>query len=410
MNADTSRPDAADVPAPKSHGARLGDRSLFAGLQPRAYLAHSAISPPSAPVQNAMRAIIEDNGRRGMGAHGTWLADRAALRGTLARLIGAHANDIAFVPNTSAGVLAIALCLSWRAGDRVVLLRGEFPANVVAWQQAAHRHDLRIVWLDAADFDAGGAGLDKLEAELRIGVRLVAVSAVQFQTGLRMPVAAIGALCRSHGTELFIDAIQGLGVVPLDVLSMGIDYLSCGGHKWLMGPEGTGFLYAAPERAAALNPVVAGWLGSEEPFDFLFGGVPMLRYDKPLRRDITIVEAGMPNTVGLAGLHVAVQVLEQLGIHRIFEHVQAYLDTLEPQLLDRGFVSARSAHTEGRSGILSVRHPRLPTLDAAGALTDAGIVVSTPDGWLRFAPHWPNSMAEVPALIDALDGALVGRL
>src|SRR5699024_5338312 len=154
------------------------------------------------------------------------------------------------VANTSAGVLAIAQGLDWHRGDRIVLFDGEFPTNVTPWQQAARRHDLELVWLRAEDFRADrAAALERFERELERGVRLVALSAVQFTTGQRMPLEAMGALCRAHGTEFFVDAIQAVGIVPLDVEAMHVDYLASGSHKWLMAPEGIGFLYVAPERA-----------------------------------------------------------------------------------------------------------------------------------------------------------------
>src|SRR6185369_9998242 len=109
-------------------------------------------------------------------------------------------------------------------------------------------------------------------AELLRGARLVAISAVEFQSGLRTPFAELAALCHAHGAELSVDAVQACGAVPIDVGAMGIDYLACGSHKWMMGLPGAGFLYAAPGRVEALRPHVAGWLSHEDGLDFLFRG------------------------------------------------------------------------------------------------------------------------------------------
>ncbi len=103
-------------------------------------------------------------------------------------------------------------------------------------------------------------------------MRLVAVSAVQFQTGLSMPLAEIGALCRAHGAELCVDAVQAVGVVPMDVEALGLDYLACGAHKWLLGLEATGFLYVRRERQPSLRPALAGWLSHEDAVSFLLEG------------------------------------------------------------------------------------------------------------------------------------------
>src|SRR5690606_20944598 len=153
----------------------------------RAYLAHAAVSPASSEVRRAVTAIAEDYTRHGFEAFPRWREQRERLRGRLARLIGAQAGDVAFVASTTVSVVNIALSIPWKRGDRIVCFRGEFPANVTPWQQAARTFDLEVVFLDADAFRTG-EGLEALERELARGVRLVAVSAVEFATGLAMPI------------------------------------------------------------------------------------------------------------------------------------------------------------------------------------------------------------------------------
>lgn len=389
---------------PTAHVARLGDRSLFPDLAARSYLNHAAIAPLSRAAVEQAEALLRSYARGGLEGFKEWLPQRSRLKATLARLLGVSPDDLGFVQNTTAGVVQIAYMMPWRAGDRVVLFEGEFPANVTPWQRAAELFGLELAWVSLEPFARSvEEGLAALRAELEQGARLVAVSAVQFQTGLRMPVEAMGALCHDHGCELFVDAIQALGAVPFDVEA--IDYLSCGGHKWLMGPEGTGFVYISPARRSALVPRLGGWLGHENALDFLFLGEGHLRYDRPLRREASVVEQGAQSAVGLAALEGAVDLIAQLGVDAIFEHVCALHDALEPALVDRGFRSARVEH--GRSASLSLRPPPgRSVLALAEGLAAAGVSVSTPDGYLRLAPHWPNDLAEVPVILDAVDAVL----
>ncbi|MCX4245329.1 aminotransferase class V-fold PLP-dependent enzyme [Paraliomyxa miuraensis] len=384
---------------------RLGDRSLFPALEARAYLNHAAISPPSQRVQAAVVELMSRYAAQGVGALSHSLEQRERLRQRLAALVGAAPDELGYVANTTAGVRAVALCVPWRARDRVVLLDGEFPANVTPWQRAAELFGLRLSWLRAQDFFGSlGAGLQTLEDALRLGARMVAVSAVQFQTGLRMPLAEIGALCRAHGAELFVDAIQGCGVVPIDVEAMQIDYLSCGSHKWLMGLEGVAFVYARRERAAALRPVVAGWLSHEEGLRFLFEGAGHLRYDRPIRARADLVEGGATPNILFAALEASVEPIAALGVPAILEHVGAYDDALERGLLERGFGSERSPIPAQRSGILAVQPPAGVELGPLHqGLQQRGIACTTPDGRLRFAPHWPNSLTEIDAVLAAVD-------
>lgn len=390
---------------------RLGDRSRFPTLRARSYCNHAAISPPSRPVRAAALDVIDRCAAEGIGALGWCLEQRARLRATLAGLIGAGTSELGFVANTTAGVRTVALGITWQPGDRVVLLHGEFPANVTPWQIAAELHLIRIEWLRADDFfGPDGTGLSQLEALLRTGVRLVAVSAVQFQTGLRMPLAEIGALCRAHGAELFVDAIQACGVVPIDVEAMQIDYLACGSHKWLMGLEGVAFLYVRQARAAALRPVVAGWLSHEDGLRFLIEGEGHLRYDRPIRARADFVEGGAAPVVLLAALEAALEPIVTLGVPAILEHVQAFHDALEAGLVTRGFASLRATVPAQRSGILSVLPPAGVDVVALHAeLGPRGISCAIPDGRLRFSPHWPNALAEVPAVLEAVDESLHER-
>lgn len=399
-------------PHPAALVPRLGDRSLFPTLEPAAYLNHAAISPHSLAVQQAVAAVTADYARRGLGAFLTWDAERRRLRALLARLLGAEAEDIALVANTTRGVSDIALCLPWRPGDRVLLFEGEFPANITPWQRAAELFGLELEMLPLRDLlhDHGqgeSPGLQRLRTALARPTRLVAVSAVQFQSGLRMPVTEIARLCHEAGAELFVDAIQGLGVCPLDVVASEIDYLSAGGHKWMMGCEGLGCLYIRRDRVAALRPRVAGWLSHEDGLGFLLAGAGLLRYDRPIRQRADFVEGGAYNTIGCAALAASLDLILELGVPAIFTHVQRYIDELEDGLCSRGFTSLRARETAGRSGILSVLPPGAgDVISLQRELGARGVSCSTPDGLLRFSPHWPNALAEIPGVLAAVDAAL----
>jgi selenocysteine lyase/cysteine desulfurase len=387
--------------------AKLGDRSLFPGLEAAAYLAHAAISPLSAPVCERIGDVTRDYARGGMAGFVRWAPQLAQVRRDLGSFISADPSEIAFVANTTQGVIDVAFGIPWSEGDRVVLFDGEFPANVTPWQQAAREFQLELVWLSLDPFHRSiEEGLAELDRALRQGVRLVAVSAVQYKTGLRMPLAEMAALCHEHDAEIFVDAIQALGATPLDV-SWGIDYLSSGSHKHMMGAEGTGLLYVANRCAASLNPRLAGWLGHEDPVAFLIGDEPQLRYDNPLKVGARALEIGTSNVMGLAGLGASLEILAGLGVPAIHSHVESYLDRLESGLAERGFRSRRAKVAALRSTLLSMAVPddvRLSSL--AAALRDRGVICNTPDGLIRFAPHWPNSLDEVPVVLDAVDEAL----
>jgi selenocysteine lyase/cysteine desulfurase len=336
-----------------------------------------------------------------------WLPQRERLRKKLGQLVGAQGDDIALTSGTTRGIADIALSLDWRPGDRVLLFEGEFPANVTPWQRAAELFGLELSFVPMAHaVEDEDAFITPLTRQLERGARLVAVSAVQFQTGLRMPLSRIAELCKRHGAELCVDAIQACGVLPLDVQALGLDYLVCGSHKWLLGLEGVGFLYAPSERAKALVPRTAGWLSHEDGTRFLFAGPGELRYDRPFKQSVQVFEGSSSSGVGFAAFEAAVDPLLELGPEAISAHVARYLDQLEPQLVARGFVSRRAAEAGRRSGILSLRPPAgLTAPELVGELHQRGVIASMPDGLLRFAPHFPNAMSEIETVVAAVDEA-----
>lgn len=386
----------------------LGDRRGFPRLAARAYLAHCAISPVSLGVQRAISMLVDDYAARGIEAFMTWHERREGLRRSAAALIGAQSVDIGFVANTTAGVSTIAQCLPWRPGAAVLVLRGEFPTNVTPWQQAARAHDVRVDWLDVADFHgASGSGLSQLETRLKQDdVQLIAVSAVQFQTGLRMPIAEMATLAHRYGAELFCDAIQAVGALEIDVAGDSVDYLVAGSHKWMMGLEGCALLYVSPQCVADLRPNVAGWLSHEDPVEFLFAP-GKLDYQRPIRRRADFVEAGAYPAMQLAALETAISYIHEIGVPAIEAHVTAYLDRVERGACALGYVSLRSEVAAQRSGILSLQVPAGVDLASVHAhLGSCGIVTTMPDGVLRIAPHWPNALDETGEVVAALASAV----
>ncbi|MCC6622356.1 MAG: aminotransferase class V-fold PLP-dependent enzyme [Deltaproteobacteria bacterium] len=384
--------------------ALLGQRHLlFPDVAAKVYAAHAAFTPLSRPARDAVVRHLAAHAAHGVGFVKDALAVREALRAELGRLLGVAPATLGFVQGTTAGVIAVAHALAWRPGDVVVTFEGEFPANVSPWLDVVARHGLGHRHM-AADLLASDDGLDALERLLAPGdVRLVAVSAVQFQTGLAMPLAAMAELCHRHGALLFVDAIQAAGIVPLDLTALGVDLAVGGAHKWLCGLDGAGWVYVAPGREAALSRPAVGWLSHEDGARFLFEGPGELRYDRPLRPAPRVFEGGSSSSAALIALHEGVSLLNQVGVAAAYEHVQRWHDLLEPALVARGFVSARAATPARRSGILSFRPPPGTSLPELQQRLAAGrVIVSIPDGWLRFAPHFASTLDEPALVLEAL--------
>lgn len=387
--------------------AQLGDRSLFSSLEAFAYLNHAAVSPLHDPALDALAQISASYASSP--DIPAWFERRELTRAKLARLIDAPtADDIGFVANTSAGNTHLALGMDWRPGQTIALMRGDFPANIIPWLQAAELFELNILWLPQIESTNRGAWLDHLKLKLaECDVTLLAISAVMFQTGWRLPLAYISELCREHGALFVVDGIQAVGAIPLSVQTLHIDALTCGGHKWLMGVEGAGFIFISEKLRRRLKPRMAGWLSPQESLSFLSEGRGHLRYDRPMRQDAAFVEGGTQPALGYAILDRSLDLLLELTPEAIFEHVDTYLNELERGLEALGLVSVRPSQRDARSTILSMElPPELPLKALWSALSERGILCATPDGYLRFSPHWPNPMAELPEVLRRTQDAI----
>lgn len=384
--------------------------ACFPDLEARAFLAHAAVSPLPAASLAAVHGYLGGLARRGIGGLGDGLAARDALKRELAALLGTSPDRFALTSGTTASIIALAQSVRWRPGDVVATLDGEFPANVTPWRQAAAARGLAVRTAPAAAL-AGPDRAAHLERLLAPGpdgrVRLLAVSAVQFQTGLRMPLAELAAAAHAVGALLFVDAIQAAGVVPLDLPALGVDLAAGGAHKWLLGMDGAGYLWVAPGREDALGTDVAGWLSHVEPLRFLGEGPGFLTYDRPFLPAPRVFEGSSTATAAYVALHASVRLLLAQRIPAIYDHVQRWHDNVLTGLEALGFTSERAVDPALRSGILALRPP--PGVDLGllqRELAARGVVVSIPDGRLRLAPHFANPLDECPAVIEAVAQSL----
>src|SRR5438034_1934119 len=186
------------------------------------YLNHAAVAPMPRRSADAIKHLAEDALRWGSFHYAEWLDVYRKIRELTARLINAEPGEIALMKNTSEGIATIAMGLDWKPGDRVVGFREEFPANLYPWQRLESK-GVEVTWLSLDD------PLERVEEAAR-GARLLSISFVNFLSGYRAPLQAIGEICRRNHCIYLVDAIQGMGAFPLDVRACHIDALAADGH------------------------------------------------------------------------------------------------------------------------------------------------------------------------------------
>jgi cysteine desulfurase / selenocysteine lyase len=273
----------------------------------------------------------------------------------------------------------------------------EFPANVYPWMAAAEQRGIEYRRLPCVDGLLDEEGL--LAALDDDRVRAVSVSWVGFVTGYRADLAAIGRACRERGVYFVVDAIQGLGALPLNVAELEIDILACGAQKWLLSPWGSGFVYVREGLVRELAPPVTSWLAVRGADDFS----KLLDYELAWRDDARRFDFATLPYQDMVGMSASLSMLLELGPHEVSAHVASLVDRVVEWAADRDDVRLVTPHErERRAGIVSLM-PR-DALATSQRLRGAGVVHSFREGAIRLAPHCYNTAEEIDRVLELLDG------
>ena len=362
-------------------------RDQFPVTERLIYMNHAAVAPLPRVTAEAMQGLAQDALDFGSLHYDKWLDTYEQLRVAAAKLIGADRGEIALVKNTSEGIATVAMGLNWHPGDRVVAFRDEFPSNYYPGLRL-EEHRASVDWLSVTD------SLDVIDRACQ-GAKLLAISFVQYLSGFRADINAIGEICRRHGCFFLVDAIQGLGAFPLNVQTAHIDALAADGHKWMLGPEGCGILYIRKTRQDSVFPMEFGWTNVAGYHDYS-------SRDLTLRPDAGRYECGTLNTIGCYGLRASIEFLLEVGIERIARAVQALADQLVEGALQKGYQLLGNRTPDNGAGIVALHKPGLDSRQVVHELKERGIIAAPRQGWVRFAPHFYISPEDIERVVAAL--------
>lgn len=366
-------------------------RALFPVTERYIYLDHAGVAPLSSRVRDAVSAAAARCASDGAFGYPAWSTQIEGIRKRCGHLMNADGSEIAFVRSTSHGLSIVAQGLDWRTGDNVLYGEKDFPSNQFPWQHLARRG----VEARSVPNRGGRIAIEDIEARIDQRTRLVAISTVQFVSGARVDLDTVGALCRRKGVLLCVDAIQSLGLIPLDVQGSKIDFLSADAHKWMLGPEGIGIFYCRSGLAGRLDPALVGWKSVVNAFAFE-------RPELVLRTDALRFEEGSQNLLGIIGLGAAVELLLEVGIENIGARVLSLGDRIIEEARKRGFVVHTPPDHSERGGSVTFSGPFEPE-EMRSALRGKGIMVNVRGGGLRVSPHFYNTEQEIARFFDEID-------
>ena len=374
-------------------------RSLFPYLAGGGvYLNHAATSPLASPVVAALSAHIDQRMKGDIDTYAADLPMVKSWRKHVQTLINAEGPErIAFTMNTSDALNIVAAGVPWKNDDIVIANNAEFPANLHPFLHL-RRRGVHVNILPAGN---GVVTPEMIERAITPSTRMLALSAVQFLSGYRADLEAIGALCRNRGVIFVVDGIQAVGAVPIDVRGMHIDCLAAGAQKWQMAPQGTGFLYVSEELQSGIEQQHVGWLSVATPWDFK-------DLDQALDPTARRYEGGTLNIAGMHAMHASLTMLLDVGIDAIAGHILAITDILMQELASiDGLQLITPFEPSRRAGIVTVRPPAgMRAEELAVRMRNDGVTIAVREGLLRFSPHFYNTPDEMHRAAASLRDAI----
>ena len=360
-----------------------------------AYLDHAAVSPLPARAREALLQWAGQACEDGDVHWPRWAARVEELRRSAASMLGATPEEVALLRSTSEGVNLVAEGFPWRPGDNVVTLADEFPTNQYAWLNQAERG----VETRRVPVGPEGVELDAIARACDARTRIVTISWVSFCTGRRLDLDRLVQLAHDRNALLFVDAIQGLGVFPLDVSKTPVDFLAAEGHKWMLGPEGAGIFYIRREHLDRLRPIGLGWNSVVHAHDFT-------RIELNLKDAADRYEGGSQNMAGMIGLASSIELLLEQGQAALAKRIEETTDLACQRLQSIGarIVSDRTAGR--KSGIVAFEIPGRDPMKLREKCLAEDVVLSCRAGRLRISVHGYNNVEDLDRLVDALSGRL----
>jgi selenocysteine lyase/cysteine desulfurase len=353
------------------------------------YFNHASVAPLPRRAARAMQDLAAEVMQHGSVGFRSWGGATEGVREAGARLIGAAPDEMAITKNTSEGLAVVANGLDWRPGDVMVGIEDEFPANYFPWVQLG-RQGVDVRWLKLR---GGRIELDEIDHACE-GARLLAISFVQYVSGFRIDLDAVGEICRRRGCLLVVDAVQGLGPFRVDVKRSGIHALAAAAHKWLLGPEGIGLLYVDRDLIPQVRPVEFGWTNT--------AGWRTYSRAPELRAGAARYECGTMNTIGCFGFRASLELFLEAGVERVGAWVDHLAGRIASGAREKGYELMTPRENGSGSGIVSIRKAGVDSAAAVQMLMENKISVSPRFGWIRASPHFYANEADVGRFLALL--------
>ena len=360
------------------------------------YLNHAAVSPWPLRTANAVKAFADENATFGSRNYLEWVNLESNLKQQLQLLLNADSrNEIALLKNTSEALSVVAYGLPWESGDNVVITNQEFPSNRVVWE-SLEKYGVATL---PADLAHGSSPEESIISCMDSHTRLLAVSSVQYGTGLRLDLPVLGAACRERNILFCVDAIQSLGAMEFDVQACMADFVMADAHKWMMGPEGIALFYCRSEVLDRLDLKQYGWHMLADHMDFS-------KQAWSVAGSARRFECGSPNMTGVHALHASMTLIHEVGMSSIeelvLENTRFMIDYFS-QRTDR-YQLITPAAEDRHAGIVTFRSLTESPESQYELLNRENVACALRGGGIRFSPHFYTPRKKLFRALEILDG------
>ena len=368
-------------------------RQLFPATKNYVYLNSAAVSPMPSVAVEAVTSQLRDVSENGTINMQKWLDTKKRCRNLVAEMLKVQPEQIAFMRNTSDGFSTVANGLDWAEGDNIVTFAKEFPSNFYPWRRI---RDTFGVELRVVPERGGRIDLDELIGLIDANTKLVAISAVQFNSGFRADLEKIGRAAQAVDALFAVDIIQAFGVIPFDLEAQFVDVACGASHKWLFAPEGCGIIYVSERARKRIEPTFVGWISVETPWDFD-------DYEQNWKPNALAWESGTNGSSLFYGLEQSLRILHEIGAEKIQVYLEELTDYLCELLAQKNYHIISSRREGEKSQIVSLMPKDGQTSQEVAADLQAKNIIISPRGErLRIAPHIFNHRADIEKLIEEM--------
>jgi len=354
------------------------------------YFNHASTGPISIKVKERIESFLKERSEEKIDDYCAFKDVEEETRLLIGEMISCNEDRIAFLDNTTNGIIWLARGIDWKLGDRIILNDVEFPANVYPFLQLKEKG----VEIDFIKSSNGIVTAEEIINAIQPRTKLISVSFVQFLSGYRIDLEKIGKVCKEKGIIFSVDAIQGLCAVRLNVEKFNIDFLSSGTQKWLLGLQGFAFIYVRKELQDKMKSAPIGWLAVKDAWN-------LLDFDLTTKETAERFQPGTLNNLGIYAFNSSMKLFNEFGFDEIEKQVLSNSKYFIEELSKIGYKSSlNSLPKKHLSGIVSFKSENAQKI--FDILSQKKIVCSLREGYIRFAPHFYNTKQEIDLVVDTM--------